>query len=113
MDDDTDVRESVADVLALDGHAVILARDGLEGLAALERCESPILVLLDRTMPRLDGPTFLKELDRLNSPKKIDVVLISAQREPRPESPLVIGELPKPFDIDALLALLTARPGID
>jgi hypothetical protein len=32
-------------------------------------------------------------------------------RGPHPESPLVIGELPKPFDIDALLAPVAARPG--
>jgi hypothetical protein len=39
--------------------------------------------------------------------------MISAQRLPRPESPLVIGELPKPFDIDELLSLLSAGPESD
>ncbi len=111
VDDDADVRESISDVLCFAGHPNIVAADGLEALAALERCETPTLVLLDLLMPRMDGAAFLEGLGRLESPKNIHVVFISASREPRPESPLVIGELPKPFDVDALLALLAARPG--
>ena len=113
VDDDPDVRESVSDALSLGGHHAVLTSDGLDGLTALERCDPPTLVLLDHTMPRMDGPAFLKELDRLESPSNVHVVMISAQRLPRPESPLVIGELPKPFDIEALLALLSSRPGSD
>ena len=111
VDDDADVRESMSDVLSFAGHPSIVAADGMEALAALERCETPTLVLLDLLMPRMDGAGFLENLGRLESPKNIHVVFISASREPRPESPLVIGELPKPFDVDALLALLAARPG--
>jgi CheY-like chemotaxis protein len=112
VDDDADVRESISDVLSFAGHPnIVVAADGMEALAALERCETPTLVLLDLLMPRMDGAAFLEGLGRLESPKNIHVVFISASREPRPESPLVIGELPKPFDVDALLALLAGRPG--
>ena len=110
VDDDLDVRESVSDVLSLEGYRAIAARDGLEGLAALERCEAPVLVLLDRMMPRMDGPAFLQELSRLESPRNVHVVLISAQSASRPESPFVIGELPKPFNIETLLDILAAPP---
>ena len=111
VDDDADVRESISDVLSFAGHPSIVAADGMEALAALERCETPTLVLLDSLMPRMDGAAFLEKLGRLESPKNIHVVFISASREPRPESPLVIGELLKPFDVDALLALLAGWPG--
>ena len=111
VDDDADVREAMSDVVSFAGHPNIVAADGMQALAALERCEAPTLVLLDLLMPRMDGAAFLENLGRLESPKNIHVVFISASREPRPESPLVIGELPKPFDVDALLALLAGRPG--
>ena len=113
VDDDADVRESMSDALSAEGHPNVVAADGREALVALERCESPTLVLLDTVMPRMDGAAFLDKLSRLESPKDIHVILISGQRGPRPESPLVIGELPKPFDIDALLAVLAPGPRID
>jgi hypothetical protein len=58
VDDDVDVRETLSDVLFAEGHHVVVASDGLDGLAALERCNPPTLVLLDHTMPRMDGPSF-------------------------------------------------------
>ena len=110
VDDDADVRESISDVLSFAGYPNIVAADGIEALAALERCETPTLVLLDSLMPKMDGAALLEKLGRLESPKNVQVVFISASREPRPKSPLVIGELPKPFEVDALLALLAGWP---
>jgi CheY-like chemotaxis protein len=113
VDDDADVREAISEVLSSAGHPNIVAADGMQALGALARCEIPTLILLDSLMPKMDGASFLEKLGRLESPKNIQVVFISASRGPRPESPLVIGELPKPFEVDALLALLVARPGSD
>jgi CheY-like chemotaxis protein len=114
VDDDADVRESVSDVLSFAGHPnIVVAADGSEALAALERCETPTLILLDSIMPKMDGAGFLEKLERLESPKDIHVVLISGRSEPRPRSPFVIGELRKPFEIDVLLALLDGWPGRD
>jgi CheY-like chemotaxis protein len=111
VDDDKDVRESISEVLSFEGHPNIVAADGVEALAALQRCETPTLVLLDSLMPKMDGAVFLEKLGRLESPKNIHVVFISGNREPRPQSPLVIGELPKPFEVGALLGLLAGWPG--
>ncbi len=111
VDDDDDVRESMSDVLSSEGYPVVVAADGVEALAALERCETPTLVLLDSRMPRMNGAEFLDRISRLESPKDIAVVFISGRSEPLPESSLTIGELRKPFDLDALLALLLGRPG--
>jgi CheY-like chemotaxis protein len=111
VDDDDDVRESMSDLLSSEGHPNVVAADGVEALAALERCGTPTLVLLDSLMPGMDGAGFLNRLSRLESPEDIAVVVISGHSEPLPESPLVIGALPKPFDVDALLALLAGWPG--
>ena len=58
VDDDADVRESISDVLSFAGHPNIVAADGMEALAALERCETPTLVLLDSLMPRWTARRF-------------------------------------------------------
>lgn len=57
-----------------------LARDGLEGLEALDR-EQPDAVLLDLVMPGLDGLGFLQKLKEPGHPKAVVVVLscISSQ----------------------------------
>ena len=64
-------------------------------------------------MPKMDGAGFLEELERLESPKDIRVVLISGRSESRPQSRFVIGDLRKPFEVDLLLALLDGCPGRD
>jgi len=111
VDDDEDVREAISDLLSFEGHPNVVAADGVAALAALERCETPTLVLLDDLMPRMNGAEFLDRLSRLESPRNIQVVFMSGRSELRQESPLVIGELPKPFELDALLALLRGWPG--
>src|SRR3954453_12533047 len=53
-DDDADHREILAWRLETRGYAVVLAADGVEALA-LTRERRPDLVLMDASMPRLDG----------------------------------------------------------
>ncbi|HEU5323944.1 MAG TPA: ATP-binding protein, partial [Methylomirabilota bacterium] len=55
IDDEDDVRDALADMLASQGHAVITATGGAEGLARLD-AEGPFdLVLTDLVMPGLTG----------------------------------------------------------
>ena len=56
IDDDADVRESIAGVLEQAGHAFDTAHDGLDGLHRLRRnARPPCVVLLDLMMPRMSG----------------------------------------------------------
>jgi DNA-binding response OmpR family regulator len=54
VDDSAVVRRLVTARLEADGHEVAEAADGIEGLEAA-RAEPPDLVVLDRSMPRMDG----------------------------------------------------------
>ena len=72
IDDDDDMRETMADLLTIEGHDVRTARNGLEGLQALDTC-IPQLVLTDVEMPVLDGCAmvyrmFVENLGRENVP---------------------------------------------
>ena len=54
VEDDAAILESVAFNLERDGHEVILAADGMRGLA-LARSEQPALIVLDLMLPRMSG----------------------------------------------------------
>ncbi|PRQ03382.1 Wide host range VirA protein [Enhygromyxa salina] len=65
VDDEQMVRELAGEVLEGAGHRVLLASDGDDGLAVFEAHEPNIdLVILDRTMPGLDGLELLAEMRR-------------------------------------------------
>ncbi|NDJ85621.1 MAG: response regulator transcription factor [Chloroflexi bacterium] len=59
VDDDELLRGTIADILVEEGHTVIEAQNGLEGLSVLERGEQIDVVLSDVRMPGMDGITFL------------------------------------------------------
>ena len=72
VEDDTDVRSSMADILREAGYAVREACDGLEALGVLS--DGPVgVVLLDLRMPRCDGYGVLASLE--NPPP---IVIVSA-----------------------------------
>jgi DNA-binding response OmpR family regulator len=104
VDDDTDVRDALRDCLALQGHDVRVAGDGLAGLELL-RERLPELALLDVEMPQLTGPEmayrmFVDDCGREKIPivflsGAVDLHLIAAR----------VGTayyLPKPFTVRAL-----------
>jgi CheY-like chemotaxis protein len=55
VDDETDVRDAVADMLAREGHAVVTASGGEEALAIVEREPGLDVVLTDLVMPGMTG----------------------------------------------------------
>lgn len=62
IDDDPDQRGVVAELLSHDGYAVVVAADGQEALDLLTGGLRPELIVLDLTMPRMDGWSFLRHL---------------------------------------------------
>ena len=57
VEDDADLRDALCDVLEENGHVVVCAADGDDGLRQL-RDTKPDVVVLDLMMPRLDGWQF-------------------------------------------------------
>jgi CheY-like chemotaxis protein len=55
IEDDAEVRDTVASMLASLGHSVVEAAGGREGLARLEAGEAVDLVLTDLRMPGMSG----------------------------------------------------------
>ena len=61
IDDDAKMRRSLVALLLSDGHYVLEAGDGREGVEAARR-EHPELILCDITMPRMNGHRVLQTL---------------------------------------------------
>jgi CheY-like chemotaxis protein len=114
VDDDSDIREALAEVLNDGGTRVATARDGYEALEKLECLERPCLILLDMMMPRMSGLEFLEHLSRQPDLEGVAVVVMSAHDGLRREAErhsTVRATLQKPFDFDALLCLFDEGRG--
>jgi DNA-binding response OmpR family regulator len=112
VEDDEAIRSMVADVLIDDGYEVRTASEGGEGLSILAQWR-PDLVVLDLMMRGVDGWEFRRRQQAQPEVSRVPVLLVSASR--RDELPQVAKELdaagflPKPFDLDTLLAAIEAR----
>lgn len=109
VDDDRAIRESLARALELDGYDVELAADGAAALAAI-RERRPDVAVLDVMMPNIDGLTVCRVLRAERD--RLPVLMLTARTETQDRvAGLDAGAddyLPKPFELDELLARLRA-----
>jgi DNA-binding response OmpR family regulator len=77
VDDESDIRGLVEELLQRSGHDVIEAPDGNEGLKRFY-AEQPDLVILDVQMPGLDGWSVL---DRIRELSDVPVIMLTARAE--------------------------------
>jgi PAS domain S-box-containing protein len=106
VDDEKDVRETTRDILDEFGFSVMLASEGEEGVAILqEHAEEIVAVLLDVTMPQMDGEEALTEILRLRP--DMPVILFSGYAEEEVARKFtgrgVAGFIHKPFTPTALV----------
>ncbi|HUM11104.1 MAG TPA: response regulator [Myxococcaceae bacterium] len=108
VEDDSAIREALAEVLVEMGFRVLAASDGLEGLSLAAEQQEPCPILLDWRMPVLDGPAFLVRLRELPRGREFPVILSTADPSATYAAvgDQVAGVLSKPFDLDALVAAL-------
>ena len=105
VDDDASIREMVVEVLAMEGFAVVGARNGEEALRRLRQGElRPSLILLDLMMPVMDGWQFRAEQLQDPALARIPVVVTSAVANSDMHAD---GYCEKPFDWGALLSAVT------
>jgi len=105
VDDEPVLRGLVAEVLRDEGYAVAEAGDGGALLDRLED-ERPDLVLLDVMMPGIDGRQAYLVIRSRDDLPQVPVVMMSAAVNPKQLDPSIAAFLPKPFDLDRLLALV-------
>jgi CheY-like chemotaxis protein len=101
VDDDYDLRETLAEFLALEGYAVRCASNGRQAMDVIRR-ERPAVILLDMNMPAMDGREFRSRQTRDPDIADIPVIVMSAG-DVDLERPPTGTFIPKPFNPDVLL----------
>ena len=107
VDDEPAVRALHARVLRSAGYATLEAADGQEALEILEQ-HRPALILLDSTMPRLDGPGLIRLLRDREATRTLPIILITARTSVEDRVSGLQGGaddyLTKPIAVDELVA---------
>jgi two-component system, chemotaxis family, chemotaxis protein CheY len=110
VEDDTDTRDLIAEVLREDGYQVVVAAHGREALVAVHSLASPpSIILLDLMMPVMNGWQFLEERTHDPSLATVPVLVLSADPTRRLAAQQgVVAVIGKPFDLSRLLRLVRA-----
>ncbi|MCE2465402.1 MAG: response regulator transcription factor [Dehalococcoidia bacterium] len=108
VEDDPNTLEIVELYLRRDGYEVLVAKDGMEGLALSEE-QSPDLVILDLMLPKLHGMDLCQ---RLRQVKNVPIIMLTAMVEEKDRlAGLEIGAddyVTKPFSPRELAARVKA-----
>jgi CheY-like chemotaxis protein len=100
VDDDRDVRETLAAVLEGEGYAVRCAENGAQALAMMHG-PKPGAIVLDLMMPVMSGWELLEAVRMDGELAAIPIVVLSAVR-----APTGVAHLAKPVSLDELVRTL-------
>lgn len=111
VDDEQDLRESLAELFVSSGYRVLQACDGIEALEQVRRNrERPDVIVMDLKMPRVDGMETLQALADTESTKRIPVVIMTAfggsEQTIRAMKAGAYDYITKPFDADDILRMV-------
>ena len=102
VEDELTTCDALMELLGKDRRAIVTARDGQEALERLTEVPRPCLILLDLSMPRMNGWECLRRQSTDPSIADIPTIVLSGSRLPAGAK----HQLAKPVDIDRLLALV-------
>jgi CheY-like chemotaxis protein len=105
IEDEPILRKRMAAIILAEGHQVIEAENGQEGIERLQERERPEVILLDMVMPHSSGWTFLDFQRSQSQFETIPVIVISAF-ENIAKSAKPNAFLPKPVDSADLLSAI-------
>ena len=81
IEDEDSLRETLADLLTLEGFRVTMAASGAEGLRLVEE-QPPELILCDIMMPGMDGYAVLRKLQLEERTALIPFIFLTAKADP-------------------------------
>jgi len=104
VEDDTDLRETLGEVLVEEGHRARLFPNGRVALDFLRGGERPKLILLDLVMPEMNGWQFREEQLKDVALRDIPVVVMTASAGCFEAGPVAAAEvLHKPVGLGEIL----------
>ncbi len=105
VDDNVDTRKVLHHSLVKEGYEVVVASSGAQGIE-LTKKEIPNLIVLDISMPSMDGWSVAEELKKDSATAKIPILMLTALKEPeairKSFGSGAIAYMSKPFDLEKL-----------
>lgn len=112
IEDNTEVRENIAEILELSGYQVLTAENGKVGVK-LATSENPDLIICDIMMPEIDGYGVLHALSKNETASTIPFIFLTAKADRADlRKGMEMGAddyVTKPFDDIELLNAVEAR----
>lgn len=111
VDDDLDIRVSIAAALEIEGYSSLEAENGFQAIELLKKLKAadyPCCIILDLMMPVMSGEEFLNQVEEKHSADlaTIPIVIASAGSSiNHVKSALVKDRLRKPLDLDELYSV--------
>lgn len=105
VDDEADIRESLGDALGDEGYAVRLASNGREALELLSTLKRPGGIILDLTMPVMNGIEFYNAMRAV--PALADIPVVISTSDPS-RAPSGVPVMRKPVKLEQLLGMVAA-----
>lgn len=106
VDDEPDIRFTLADILKALGYTVRVASNGREALENIRTYGAPSIIVLDLMMPVMDGYQFWSEQHRDPQLARVPVVVITAGTTIRRDELEPFGVVPKPIRLPLLCSLI-------
>ena len=103
IEDNREIHENTAELLELEGFAILSARNGREGVESA-KTHLPDLILCDIMMPEMNGWEVLERLRSDQSRASIPVAVMSGSH--RGEVRAANYVVPKPFDLTHMVELV-------
>jgi two-component system, response regulator, stage 0 sporulation protein F len=104
VDDDAEIRDTMAEVLSEAGYHVETAADGAKALQRLESTPPPDAAVVDLMMPLMDGWEFIRRLRDDERLRATPIVIITAfGSRALSSAPVAAAYLSKPLSVDRLL----------
>ncbi len=82
VDDDPMIRDVVSEMIKAEGYQVVIAEDGQQGVAILEKDANPesfTLILLDVIMPGMNGLDVLTRIKLHTNTQNIPVIMLTGE----------------------------------
>lgn len=117
VEDEDEIREELLEILSLDFDTILVASNGEEGLELFKQ-HRPDLVISDIQMPKMDGLSMCKNIQRID--QDIPIILVTAFNEQKyideAEDVMMPHFISKPISIselyDAIEEILSNNKGI-
>lgn len=108
VEDDKDLRGIYKEILELYDYNVHIAVNGLEGVEKFKQ-KKPSLVIMDASMPILDGYKAFKQIKEIDNNANVIIVTGFSDNEQRSKEAIKLGLIKiisKPLGVDELLILV-------